>query len=332
VLTHGFTLDGDGKAMSKSAGNAMSPEEIVSKFGADVLRLWVASADYRDDMRLSPDILKQAADAYRRLRNTFRFLLINVGDFDPKRDMVERDKMRALDRHMLDRLANLAQRVIRAYDEYEYHKVFHLLHQLCAVDLSSLYLDAIKDRLYCERRDDTARRAAQTVAWHCLDTLLRLIAPIIPFTSDEAWRHRPALDGDSSSVHLADFPTVPEPWSDSALAENWRRILEVRGEVTKAIEEKRAAGSIGKSLEAKVTVSADAATRDALGTLPAEELAELFIVSAVEVAQGGALNVTVSPADGEKCARCWRVQATTGESAKFPGTCRRCSDVLESLT
>jgi isoleucyl-tRNA synthetase len=331
VLTHGFTLDGDGRAMSKSLGNVISPEEIVGSQGADVLRLWVAGADYRDDIRLSPEILRHVAEAYRRLRNTFRFLLINVGDFDPARDAVGHGEMCQIDRHILHRLTLLTDRVSQAYEDFEFHKVFHLVHQFCAVDLSSLYLDVIKDRLYCEAPDAPARRGAQTVAWHCLDALLRLMAPVIPFTTDEAWRHRPAREGDPRSVHLADFPEPLRPEIEEGFAESWQTILAVRGEVTKALEEVRAAGTLGKSLEARVMIAADSATRAALTSLTTDELAETMIVSGVELTEGEAVSVAVAPADGAKCARCWRVQPTTGDNPKFPGTCRRCSDVLESL-
>jgi isoleucyl-tRNA synthetase len=326
-----MTLDGEGRAMSKSLGNSIAPDEITERFGADVLRLWVASVDYRDDMRLSQEILGQVADAYRRLRNTLRFLLINVGDFDPTRDAVDLDQMRQVDRHMLDRLANLIRRVRSAYDDFEFHKVFHLTHQLCAVDLSSLHLDAIKDRLYCEAPSAPVRRAAQTVAWHCLDALLRLLAPIIPFTADEAWRHRPALEGDPPSVHLADMPEAPEAWTDAALAERWTTILAVRGEVTRALEAARAEKRLGKSLEAKVTIAADADACEALASLSEDELCELMIVSAAEVSERDAVTVEVASAPGTKCARCWRILPSTGHSAAHPGTCERCADVLESL-
>lgn len=328
VLTHGFTLDGEGKAMSKSMGNAIAPSEITGKFGADVLRLWVASADYRDDMRLSQEILNHVADAYRRLRNTFRFLLINVSDFDPNTDMVDRGAMREMDRFLLDRLADLVRRVSQAYDNFEFHKVFHFTHQFCAVELSSLYLDGIKDRLYCEATADPARRAAQTVAWQCLDALLRLLAPVIPFTTDEAWRFRPALKGDPFSIHLADFAQAREGDRDSALAERWQRIIDIRGDVTKAIEEARTAKTLGKSLEAKIVITADAETCAVLRAIPEEEICEAFIISAVEIREGDALKIDVQLADGEKCARCWRVLPSTGSNEEYPQTCARCSGVL----
>jgi isoleucyl-tRNA synthetase len=331
VLTHGWTIDDEGKAMSKSLGNVIAPSRITEKFGADVLRLWVASVDYRNDMPLSQEILLQVANAYRNVRNTLRFLLINMADFDPARNATGQQAMREVDRFTLDRLAELIQRVSQAYDDFEFHRVYHLTHQFCTVDLSALYLDAIKDRLYCEAPDEPARRAAQTVVWHCFETLMRLLAPIIPFTTDEAWQHRPGAGDGPRSVHLADFPTVDEAWRDPELAARWQPILALRGEVTKALEEARAAKRIGKSLEAKVTITADESTRAALASLSPDELSELLIVSQADIVEGQRIAVEVGPADGTKCARCWRVLPSTGSVAKHPGTCRRCADVLDRI-
>src|SRR5437870_11389186 len=253
VVTHGFFVDGEGRKMSKSLGNVITHDELLPKYGAEVLRLWVAAEDYTQDIRVSLEILDRLADAYRRMRNTFRFLLGNLGDFDPARDRQSYARLDEVDRWVLDRLARLIGRVRRAYDEYEFHTVFHGVHNFCAVDLSALYLDIIKDRLYTSLPDDPRRRAAQTVCYDVFSALARLLAPILTFTCEEAWRHLPGAHGES--VHLERFPEAPREWLDDTLKRDWDRLLEVRREVAKALETARAGKLIGSGLEAAVRIA-----------------------------------------------------------------------------
>src|SRR5499425_748657 len=237
--------------MSKSQGNYVQQEEVLPKYGAEVIRLWVASEDYTEDIRLSNEILNRLSDAYRRIRNTFRFLLGTLADFDPDRDRVSYDQMDELDRWALLRLGELIARTRRAYEEYQFHVVFHTAHNFCAVDLSALYLDIIKDRLYTRAPDDPTRRAAQTVCFEILTALARLLAPILTFTADEVWSYIPGR-GKPESVHLVTFPDERGEWVDERLGADWERLLEVRGEVSRALEAARQQGRIGKAVDAVV--------------------------------------------------------------------------------
>jgi isoleucyl-tRNA synthetase len=348
VLTHGFVVDGDGRKMSKSVGNYVAQEDLVPKYGADVLRLWAAAEDYTEDIRLSSEILDRLADAYRRIRNTYRFLLGNLGDFDPARDRQPYARLDEIDRFVLDRLARLIGRVTRAYEEYQFHTVFHAVHNFCAVDLSALYLDVIKDRLYTSAPDDPRRRAAQTTCHDVFRALARLMAPILTFTAEEAWRYLPGLHAES--VHLERFPEVPPEWEDDGLAREWERLLEVRREVSKRLEAARAArsvqgaASIGSGLEASVWITA--APEDLPGLLQRklELLPALFIVSDVrlgtppaatmmppsESAEIPGLIIAVDRAPGRKCERCWRYTQDVGQSPAHPGLCERCRSVIEA--
>jgi isoleucyl-tRNA synthetase len=339
VLTCGFVVDGEGKKMSKSVGNTVGPEDLMPKYGAEVLRLWVAAEDYTEDIRLSSEILERLADAYRRLRNTCRFLLGNLGDFDPGQHRQPAAALDEVDRFILDRLARLIDRVARAYDEYQFHTVFHALHNFCAVDLSAIYLDVIKDRLYTSAPDDLRRRAAQTTCYDVLSALLRLLAPVLSFTAEEAWRHLPG--GRAESVHLERFPEVPLAWLDDTLDQEWRRLLEVRREIAKALETARARGLIGSGLEAAVTVAQ--APEDLPGLLARKRslLPALLIVSRVSLEPGRepagvqyesqeipGLVIGVDHARGTKCARCWMWREDVGENAEHPALCGRCVAVL----
>jgi isoleucyl-tRNA synthetase len=344
-LTHGFVVDGDGRKMSKSQGNYITPQELIPKYGAEVLRLWAAAEDYTEDIRLSTEILNRLADAYRRIRNTFRFLLGNLHDFEPARDRQSWARLDELDRWILDRLARLIGRVTRAYEEYQFHTVFHAVHNFCAVDLSALYLDIIKDRLYTGARDGTGRRAAQSTCYDIFTALARLTAPILTFTAEEAWKHLPGARSDS--VHLERFPEVPREWLDDTLAREWDRLLEVRREVAKRLEAARAgkggAGTIGSGLEAAVWIAA--APEDLPGLLEAKRalLPTLFIVSdvrlfeappatallpAAESAEIPGLVIGVDRAPGTKCERCWRYSRRVGEDRTHPTLCERCVAVL----
>ena len=338
VLTCGFVVDGDGRKMSKSLGNGVEPAELLPKYGAEVLRLWVAAEDYTEDIRLSTEIMDRLADAYRRMRNTFRFLLGNLADFAPARDRQPYASLDEVDRWVLDRLARLIDRVRRAYEEYQFHTVFHSVHNFCAVDLSALYLDVIKDRLYTSAAGDPRRRAAQTACYDIFVALTRLMAPILTFTTEEAWRY---LGGShSESVHLERFPEVPLPWLDDTLKGEWDRLLELRREVARALELARARKLIGSGLEASVRVAT--APEDLPALLDAKHplLATLFIVSEVGLGAGPAgavhyesqeipgLVIDVDRAPGDKCERCWMRRPTVGANPAHRGLCDRCVAVV----
>ena len=339
VLTCGFVVDGEGRKMSKSLGNGVEPSELLPKYGAEVLRLWVAAEDYTEDIRLSTEILDRLADAYRRMRNTFRFLVGNLYDFDPTRDRQPYARLDEVDRWVLDRLARLVDRVRKAYEEYQFHTVFHSVHNFCAVDLSALYLDVIKDRLYTSAADDPARRAAQTASYEVFNALTRLMAPILTFTAEEAWRYAPGAR--SESVHLERFPEVPLEWLDDTLKREWDRLLEVRREVAKALETGRAQKLIGSGLEARVRL--ESAPEDLPGLFAAKRalLPTLFIVSRVDLEPGAersrvhyesqdipGLVIGVDRAPGDKCERCWMRSEEVGRDAAHPTLCARCVRVV----
>jgi isoleucyl-tRNA synthetase len=350
VLTHGFVVDGEGRKMSKSQGNYVQQEELIPKYGAEVLRLWVASEDYAEDIRLSHEILNRLSDAYRRIRNTFRFLLGTLADFDPDRDRVSYDQMDEIDRWALLRLGELIARTRRAYEEYQFHVVFHTTHNFCAVDLSSLYLDIIKDRLYTRAPDDPSRRASQTVCFEMLTALARILAPILSFTTDEVWSHIPGR-GKPESVHLVTLPEERGEWVNERLAADWERLLEVRGEVSRALESARKQGLIGKGIDAVVYVTSapEEQWRPLLAGKGEALLATLFNVSAVRLtetppAEGGVLYesqdipglaLAVVPAQRlgwKKCERCWTWSPEVGADPRHPTLCERCLPVVLGLS
>jgi isoleucyl-tRNA synthetase len=339
VLTCGFVIDTEARKMSKSVGNVVSPEDLLPKYGAEILRLWVAAEDYTEDIRISSEILDRLADAYRRIRNTYRFLLGNLGDFDVTRHRQSYARLDEVDRWILDRLARLIDRVLRAYEEYQFHTVFHAAHNFCAVDLSSLYLDIIKDRLYTSAADDPRRRAAQTTCHDILSALLRLLAPILSFTAEEAWRHLPG--GTSESVHLERFPEAALEWVNDTLEREWNRLLEVRREIAKALETARARGLIGSGLEAAVTIAGAPEDLPELLARKQTLLPTFLIVSQVSLTAGRepaavqydsqeipGLVIGVDHARGAKCARCWTWSDRVGEAADHPTLCERCVAVL----
>jgi len=339
VLTHGFVVDAEGRKMSKSLGNVIAPKQVIDKFGAEILRLWVSASDYREDIRISDNILSQLSDAYRRIRNTSRFMLGNLYDFKPETDTVPADRMLEIDRFTLHKLQLLVEKARRAYDLYEYHTIYHALHNFCAIDLSALYLDILKDRLYTSPARSLERRSAQTVLFTLLDTLARIMAPILPITAEEIWRHMPAVPNKVASIHMALLPAPDAACMDARLAERWERLLQVRGEVTKALEEARVKKLIGHALDAAVTLSADGELYEALAPYAAE-LRSLFIVSAAELLKDAALagavesaevkglSIRVEPAAGPKCERCWVHETSVGASAEHPGICGRCRTAL----
>lgn len=333
VLTHGFLLDGEGKAMSKSLGNVISPLKVIENRGADILRLWVCSEDYRSDMRVSEEILNRVAEAYRRIRNTFRFLLGNLFDFDPAAHGLPYEELEELDQWILDRLADLIDRADTAYETYEFHRVYHLVYGFCNTQLSAVYLDVLKDRLYCSAPQDPTRRAAQTTLRHLLEALTGLMAPLLVFTADEVWEfHR----GPEHSVHLTDFPVADPRWRNQAVAEKWERLGALRDEATLALEEHRRAKTIGHSLDAEVELApADAGEARFLS----ENLAllkELFIVSGVRIAEmdgspSSRPRIAVRASTHPKCERCWMRSADIGTDPQHSGLCQRCSDVVKRL-
>jgi isoleucyl-tRNA synthetase len=341
VLTHGFVVDGEGRKMSKSVGNVEDPQKVISRFGAEIFRLWVAHVDYREDVRLSDEILLRLTEAYRRIRNTCRFLLGNLYDFDPARDRVAYEYLPEIDRFMLHKLAVMATRVRRAYREYAYHMFYHTFHNFCTVDLSAFYLDVLKDRLYTQGTNTPARRAAQTVLYDLLMAMVRLMAPVLAFTADELWRYIPGAQQLGPSVHLTTFDDAPAGHLDAELAEPWERLLELRREVAKGLELMRQAKLIGQSLDAHVELYVPESWHD-LVTTYADMLDTLFIVSKVTVSTveppTGAfasetiagLHMAVYKAPGTKCERCWRYQEDVGSAAAHPTVCGRCAACLQS--
>ncbi len=330
VLTHGFIVDGDGRKMSKSLGNVISPLEIIEKSGADIIRLWAAAADYSQDVSISDDILARTSDAYRRMRNTFRFLLSNLEDFDPSMRVAWHD-MPEIDRYALVRLADVVERVTKAYDEWKFHTVYHTVFNYCVTDLSSFYLDGLKDRLYSDGVDSVSRRSAQTVLAAILLDLVRVVAPILTFTAEEVWQFIPsALRADTASVQLAGWPaaTVAEAHADDVaeLRSVYGTVLEAREILTKALEEARNDKIVGKSQEASVTLTAPADVAAVLKARGLDALADMFIVASLSVVEGPELQVTVVPASGEKCPRCWNHRELTDS-----GVCVRCADILTAL-
>jgi isoleucyl-tRNA synthetase len=341
VLTHGFVVDGEGRKMSKSFGNVIVPDEVISRYGAEILRLWVAAEDYRDDIRISEEILSRLSEAYRRIRNTCRFLLGNLYDFDPERNAVPDSQLLEIDRWILLRLQKLTARLREAYADFEFHVVFHSLHNFCTVDLSSLYLDILKDRLYTAPATSIQRRAAQTALHKILDSLVRLMATILSFTAEEVWELLPGSKKGSSSVHLTLFPEVESQYLDEKLEARWNRLLEVRGEVSKALEMARKDKLIGNSLEAAVVLHAPSN----LQTFLRENevlLKDLFIVSQVAIVDAPpadaydskeveGLIVFIRRAEGKKCERCWVYDSKTGENAEHPAVCPRCHSALRTI-
>ncbi len=337
VLSHGFALDGNGRKMSKSLGNVVVPEKVMKQLGADILRLWVASVDYQADVRVSDPILKQVAEVYRKIRNTFRFLLGNLSDFDPGVHAVSYSDLREVDRFMLVKLNDLVKNVKNSYDKYEFAGIYHAVNNFCTLDLSSFYLDFAKDILYIESADQHDRRAIQTVLYECLVSLTKLMSPILAHTADEVWVHIPGVDGES--VQLTDMPEVQSFDGAEELKQKWNAFLDVRDDVLKALEEARNEKVIGKSLTAKVTLYVDEKTEALLSSIK-EDLKQLFIVSAFEIGGRtseapaealslGANSIVVEKAEGETCERCWTVSPHVGEDQDHPTLCPRCASVVK---
>jgi isoleucyl-tRNA synthetase len=324
VLTHGFVLDAQGKAMSKSLGNTVAPEEIIKKYGADILRLWVSAADYRDDVRIGDEIVAGLAEGYRKIRNTIRYMLGALDGFDPARDAVPVDELEPLDRWALAKLAAWDEKVKAAFEDYEFHLAYHATMQFCAVDLSALYFDVLKDRLYTWKKDGKPRRSAQTVLWILAQDVIRLLAPVLSFTASEAWGYLPGRPVES--VFLAGLPARERPRDADALEARYDRLFEVRAVVQGKLEEARRAKLIGSGLEATVTVRAEGEQLRLLEEARAE-LPALFIVSKVVLEQGP-LSVEVARAAGVKCERCWIYQDDVGKDPGHPTICAKCASAL----
>jgi isoleucyl-tRNA synthetase len=342
VVTHGWTLDDKGQPMSKSLGNAMEPNEICAKWGADLLRVWVASQDYTSDVRLSEPMMQQLAESYRGIRNRFRFAISNLFDFDPARDLVSDSELWEIDAWMLRRTGALIRKCLAWYDAFEFHRVFHAIEDFCTVDLSAFYFDVLKDRLYTFAPNNPGRRSAQTALYRLGDALVRLIAPTLVFTSEEVWKYWPRRAGEPESVHMALFPSAEEfeRAFDETRAKDWDRLLAVREEVLKTLEPLRAAKTISANLEARVTLKA-AGSLAAMLKKYEKHLPAVFIVSQVELVDrngNGAspsglegLEIEAGRALGAKCERCWNYSVHVGENAKYPAVCERCVTALDEI-
>jgi len=337
VLTHGFVLDGQGKKMSKSAGNVVAPQDVIKQSGAEILRLWVAAQDYRDDLRISPEILTHLIEAYRKIRNTCRFLLSNLYDFDPSKDKISYEQLPELDRWALHRLSELIPRVEKSYEHFEFHTIFHALNNFCSVDLSAVYLDILKDRLYTFRADSPLRRGSQTVLFEIIVAMTKLMAPVLSFTAEEIWRilaEQPGGRLGVSSVHLSAFPEIQPQWQDAALAERWERLLKYRSQVQGVLEERRREKVIGSSLEAHVHLTMDAKTGMWIANA-CRDLATLFIVSEVTLEhRSGAVSdsnftISVTKSTHAKCERCWNYREAVGKDTTHPTLCDRCVEAVQ---
>jgi isoleucyl-tRNA synthetase len=341
VLSHGWVVDGEGRKMSKSLGNVIAPEDVIKNYGADILRLWVSSADFTSDVHLSGDILKQLSEIYRKIRNTCRFLLGNCSDFIPERDRVEYSRLEEIDRWALHRLYNLVQKTTRAFENYEYHQVFHALHNFSVVDMSNFYFDITKDRLYVLAEDSLSRRAVQTVLAEVLQTLTLLISPVLSFTAEEIWSYIPFKKGES--VMLASWPDLPSYYEDGQLAERWEVILQLREEVNRVLEAARKEKIIGSSLQASVELYPNEELYEKLVSYDALLPTVLIVSSTVlhkpgdepegefVTAQELGLRLKVKLAPGEKCQRCWMYSPTVGQDEEHEGVCSRCGEILTNL-
>jgi isoleucyl-tRNA synthetase len=327
LITHGWVVDGEGRQMHKSTGNAVSPNEVVSKSGAEIVRLWAAAVDYTEDMRCSEEILSRIVDAYRKFRNTLRYALGNLDGFNPESDKAALQEMLEIDRWVLAELDVVTEKVVRGYENYDFQTAYQTLYNFVTVTLSARYFDIIKDRLYIFAPKSVERRSAQTALYEITDKLCRLLAPILAFTADEAFENLP--NQTLESIHLAEFPKVSGT-DDSKLLTDWERIFSIRDEVLKALEEARNAKVIGSSLEAKVILTADKETTRFL-IFYYEDLRYIFIVSQTEVHEGDGLKVEIQKADGAKCERCWNYSVRVGESEKYPTACERCVAALSQI-
>jgi isoleucyl-tRNA synthetase len=330
VLTHGWVVDGKGRVMHKSLGNGIDPQEVIDQYGADVLRLWVASSDYHADIRISQDILKQLSEAYRKIRNTARYILGNISDFNPDTDMVALDKLLPIDKWAVSKLNELIDKVKQSYDKYEFHIVYHSIHNFCVVDMSNFYLDVLKDRLYTEKADSQSRRAAQTTIYIILDAMTRMLAPILAYTSDEIWKYMPHSSTDNAEhIIFNEMPAKIAVETDDSFMSFWDEIHLLRDDVKKSLETLIKDKTIKSSLEAKIILAAGGEKLEFLKKAE-PELAAAFIVSEVEIVDNnGELEITVEKAEGEKCERCWTISKTVGQNEEHPTLCTHCCENLK---
>ena len=334
VLTHGWTVDGQGKKMSKSLGNGISPQDVIKEYGADILRLWVLSSDYQSDVSLSKDILKQITEVYRKMRNTARYILGNTSDFDPDKDMVSYNELQEIDKYALLKLNDLVRKCTESYDKYDFHEAYQAINVFCVTDMSSFYLDIIKDRLYTAKANSKERRAAQTTMYIILDSLVRMLAPLTSFTAEEIWKYMNKSKNEKvESVKLTTYPEVNSQYENEELRAKWEKIVKIKEIVSKKLEEARAEKIIGHSLNAKVTLFAEGDLYKFIKENK-ELLQTVFIISNLEVEENQRSNeeklgVKIEQAEGEKCERCWMYSTTVGEDKENPTICHRCSEALK---
>ena len=338
ILTHGFTMDGQGRKMSKSLGNTILPKYITEKYGADILRLWVSSVDYREDVRISENILQQMSDAYRRIRNTARFLMGNLNDFDYEKDKVDYKDMFEIDKWAMHKLEELKAKTTEFYDKYEFYSLFQEITYFCSMEMSAFYLDIVKDRLYCEGKDSIERRSTQTVLTEVLKVLVRIISPVLSFTADEIWERIPEALKEEESVHLSKWVDANPEYINGELAQKWDKIARIRREVNKKLEAERQAGLIGHSLDAKVLLNVVNDEYSFIKDYTESEVSDLFIVSQVKFVNDSlaeseieGISIAVEKASGEKCERCWKYDEKVGHNHNHPDVCPRCAGVLEKM-
>ena len=336
-MTHGYTVDEQGRKMSKSIGNGIDPQDVMKTSGADILRLWVLSSDYKSDVSVSKDIIKQVTEVYRKIRNTARYILGNIFDFDVSNPVPYEDLME-IDKWALTKLNRLIQDCTRAYNTYDFHIAYRALNQFCVVDMSSFYLDIIKDRLYTRRAESVERRAAQTTMYEILSTLVRILAPMTCFTAEEIWKYMPHRDGENTqSVMLNDYPKINSKFENQALELKWERLIKIKEAVAKKLEKARAEKKIGLSLEAKVILYAEAEEFDFIQD-KVELLKEICMVSQLEVSENRrnqeeevGIGIEVVKAEGKKCERCWNYSVTVGKDLEEPHICENCSKVMKGI-
>ena len=338
ILTHGFTMDGQGRKMSKSLGNTILPKDITEKYGADILRLWVSSVDYREDVRISENILQQMSDAYRRIRNTARFLMGNLNNFDYANDKVDYKDMFEIDKWAMHKLEELKEKTTEYYDKYEFYSLFQEITYFCSMEMSSFYLDIVKDRLYCEGTTSIERRSAQTVLTEVLKVLVRIISPVLSFTADEIWERIPEALKEEESVHLSKWIEARPEYLNKELAQKWDKIARLRREVNKKLEAERQTGLIGHSLDARVLLNIANEEYSFIKDYTENEVSDLFIVSQVKFVNDNlaeseieGINIAVEKASGEKCERCWKYDEEVGHNNNHPDVCPRCASVLEKM-
>lgn len=349
VLTHGHVVDGSGRKMSKSMGNVIHPQDIIKDFGADIIRLWVASSDYNEDIRISKEMLARLSEAYRKIRNTSKFILSNLYDFNPDKDMVEYEKLKIIDKWLLQkRISLLLEVVVEGYEKFEFHKAYKAIYDFCNEDLSMYYLDMVKGRLYTAKADSIERRSAQTAIYGILHLLVRLMAPILVFTSEEIWQHLPkeAKDKGLASVHLLSLPNPTEMLAEMRIeklddTEKLKSVFGLIPDITQILEEKRVSGLIGSSFDAKIKLLTNNQERYRFLESLKNDLLEIFKVSQVEIEKKDGLDsfsnkssvvsdvvIEVFKAEGVKCVRCWNYSLTTGQSITHPLVCDKCEKAI----